>query len=67
MTWLGNLRYPPETMADLSDAEWLTALRERYGEENLCFYKPQAGGVPWRSAAEWEDRGVMGVYLKKKN
>jgi hypothetical protein len=51
-------------MADLSDAEWLTALRERYGEENLCFYKPQAGGVPWRSAAEWEDRGVMGVYLK---
>jgi len=64
MTWLGNLRYPPETMNDLSDAEWLKALRERYGEENLCFFSPQDGGVPWRSAAEWEARGVMGVYLK---
>jgi hypothetical protein len=64
MNWLGNLRYPPQTMTDLTDAEWLTALRARYGEENICFFKPQDGGVPWRSAAEWEDRGMLGVYLK---
>jgi hypothetical protein len=64
MKWLGNLRYPPETMSDLSDAEWLKALQDRYGEENICFFRPQDGGDPWRSAAEWEARGVMGVYLK---
>jgi len=51
-------------MSDLSDAEWVEALKARYGEENLCFYKPLAGGVPWRSAAEWEARGMMGIYLK---
>ena len=65
MKWLGNLRYPPETMTDLSDAEWLQALRDRYGADNICFFKPQDGGVPWRSAAEWEARGMMGVYLKQ--
>lgn len=64
MKWLGNVRYPPETMSDLSDGEWLKALREHYGAENICFYRPQGGGVPWRSAAEWETLGVMGVYLK---
>lgn len=65
MRWLGNLRYPPETMSDLSDAEWLKALREHYGDENLCFYRPQDGGVPWRPAAEWEERGLVGIYLKE--
>jgi hypothetical protein len=64
MKWLGNVRYPPETMSDLSDAEWVTALKDRYGEKNICFFRPQDGGVPWRSAAEWEARGMMGVYLK---
>jgi len=62
--WLGNVRYPPQDMTDLSDAEWLEALKNRYGEENLCFYRPQAGGNPWRSAAEWEALGMIGVYLK---
>ena len=64
MRWLGNIRYPPETISDLSDAEWLEALRKHYGEENICFYRPRDGGVPWRSATEWETLGVMGVYLK---
>ena len=64
MEWLGNIRYPPEDMTDLSDAEWLQALKERYGEENICIYRPQAGGNPWRSQAEWEALGMVGVYLK---
>ncbi|MBV9505242.1 MAG: hypothetical protein JO323_09605 [Acidobacteriia bacterium] len=64
MKWLGNLRYPPKDLTDLSDAEWLKALKDHYGDENICFYRPQDGGVPWRSAAEWEARGVIGVYLK---
>ena len=63
MKWLGNVRYPPETMSDLSDAEWLTALRDHYGADHIRFFRPQDGGVPWRSAAEWEARGMMGVYL----
>ena len=64
MRWLGNVRYPPETMGDLSDAEWLEALRDHYGGENICFYRPRDGGIPWRSATEWETLGVLGVYLK---
>ena len=64
MKWLGNVRYPPVDMTDLSDAEWLTQLRQHYGEENICLYHPQAGGTPWRSAKEWEARGMIGVYLK---
>jgi hypothetical protein len=64
MDWVGNIRYPPQDMSDLSDREWLAALRERYGEENICFYHPKAGGAPWRAAAEWEARGLVGVYLK---
>jgi len=64
MKWLGNLRYPPVEMTDLSDAEWLAALRRHYGESNLCIAKPQDGGVPWRSAAEWEALGMVGIYLK---
>jgi hypothetical protein len=62
--WLGNVRFPPQDMSDLSDAEWLEALKQRYGEENICFFKPQSGGNPWRSAAEWEALGMIGVYLK---
>lgn len=64
MTWLGNIRYPPQDMTDLSDAEWLQSLRAHYGEENICIYLPRDGGVPWRSAAEWTERGMVGVYLK---
>ena len=64
MKWLGNLRYPPVEMTDLSDAEWLAALKQHYGEARLCFSRPQDGGVPWRSAAEWEALGMLGVYLK---
>ena len=64
MKWLGNLRYPPEDMSDLSDCEWLESLRAYYGDENICFFRPKAGGVPWRSASEWEARGMLGVYLK---
>lgn len=64
MKWLGNVRYPPQDMTDLSDAEWLKALRVHYGEDHICIYRPQDGGLPWRSAAEWEALGVMGVYLK---
>jgi len=52
-------------MTDLSDAEWLKALQDRYGKDNICFFRPQDGGTPWRSAAEWEARGMMGVYLKQ--
>ena len=63
VTWLGNVRYPPETMQDLSDAEWIGLLKERYGDR-ICFYEPQAGGNPCRTAAEWRDRGMLGVYLK---
>ena len=62
-TWLGNVRYPAETMQDLSDAEWIGLLIERYGDR-ICFYEPQAGGNPRRTAAEWRDRGRFGVYLK---
>jgi hypothetical protein len=62
--WLGNVRYPPQDVSDLSDAEWLQALKIRYGEENICFYRPQSGGNPWRSAEEWEALGMIGVYLK---
>ena len=51
-------------MTDLSDAEWLKALRLEYGDDHICLYRPQDGGHPWRSAAEWEALGVMGVYLK---
>jgi len=64
MKWLGNVRYPPVDMTDLSDAEWLKQLRQHYGDENICLYLPQAGGVPWRSAKEWEALGMIGVYLK---
>ena len=64
MTWLGNVRYPPVDMTDLSDAEWLNALKRHHGEENICLYLPQDGGVPWRSAKEWEALGMVGVYLK---
>jgi len=64
MKWLGNVRYPPEDMSDLSDAEWLQQLRQHYGEDNICLYHPQAGGTPWRSAKEWEALGMLGVYLK---
>ena len=64
MQWLGNVKYPPEDMTDLSDAEWVKALREKYGDDRICFYRPQSGGVPWRSASEWEARGLLGVYLK---
>jgi hypothetical protein len=63
MTWLGNVRYPAETMQDLSDAEWIQLLRERYGDQ-ICFHEPQAGGFPRRTAEEWRIRGVIGVYLK---
>jgi hypothetical protein len=65
MTWLGNVRYPPETMQDLSDAEWIELLRERYGER-ICFCEPQVGGNPHRTVAEWKARGMIGVYLKLK-
>jgi hypothetical protein len=64
MKWLGNIRYPPQDMSDLSDRDWLAALREHYGEKNICFYRPKAGGIPWRSVADWEALGVLGVYLK---
>ena len=67
MKWLGNVRYPPETMTDLSDAEWIKNLRQHHGEENIVFFKPRDGGNPWHSAAEWERRGMMGVYLKQFN
>ncbi len=30
---MGNVRYPLETIGDLSDAEWLEAVREHYGDE----------------------------------
>lgn len=63
MKWLGNVRYPPETVEDLSDEEWIGQLRELYGDR-ICFYEPQAGGSPWRSADEWRSRRVIGVYLK---
>ncbi len=63
MRWLGNVRYPPETVEDLSDEEWIGLLRERYGDQ-LCFHEPQAGGNPWRTADDWKSRGVIGVYLK---
>ena len=33
MRWLGNVRYPLETTGDLSDPEWLEAVREHYGDE----------------------------------
>jgi hypothetical protein len=46
MRWLGNVRYPPETISDLSDAEWLEALREHYGDENICFTGPATAAVP---------------------
>ena len=58
MTWLGNVRYPPETMADLSDAEWIELLRERYGDR-ICFYEPKSGGDPHRTAEEWKRRGMI--------
>ena len=61
--WLGNVRYPPETMQDLSDAEWIGLLKERYGDR-IYFYEPQGGGNPHRTAAEWRERGMLGVYLK---
>ena len=64
MKWLGNIRYPPEDVTDLSDAEWLKALRAHYGEDHICIHAPQDGGVPWRSAAEWTALGMVGVYLK---
>lgn len=64
MKWLGNLRYPPVDMTDLSDAEWLESLKQHYGEANLCISHPQDGGTPWRSAKEWEALGMIGVYLK---
>jgi hypothetical protein len=63
MRWLGNVRYPPQTVEDLSDNEWIAQLREQYGDR-LCFDEPQAGGNPWRSAEEWSSRGMIGVYLK---
>ena len=63
MKWLGNVRYPPETVEDLSDEEWIGQLRERYGDR-LCFHEPQAGGNPPRTAEEWRSRGMIGVYLK---
>jgi hypothetical protein len=50
-------------MTDLSDAEWLKSLRDHYGAKHICLYRPQDGGVPWRSAADWEARGLIGVYL----
>jgi hypothetical protein len=64
MSWLGNVRYPPKTMQDLSDAECIERLRETYGEQ-ICFYEPQAGGNPHRTAEEWKTRGMVGVYLKR--
>ena len=63
MRWLGNVRYPPETIEDLSDEEWINQLREHYGDR-ICFYEPQSGGNPWRTADEWRNRGLIGVYLK---
>lgn len=54
MTRLGNVRYPPETMEDLSDAEWIERLRERYGDQ-ICFYELQPGGNPRRTADEWKE------------
>lgn len=63
MMWLGNVRYPPETMTDLSDKEWMEKLREKYGDR-LCIFEPKDGGVPWRSSGEWRERGMIGVYLK---
>ena len=63
MKWLGNVRYPPQTIEDLSDKEWVEHLRHRYGDR-LCFFEPQAGGNPWRTADEWRARGLIGVYLK---
>jgi hypothetical protein len=50
-------------MEDLSDAEWIELLRQQYGEQ-ICFYEPQAGGNPRRTAEEWKMRGMIGVYLR---
>ena len=63
MKWLGNVRYPPENMNDLSDKEWVEGLRKEYGDR-ICFFEPRDGGVPWHSAAEWREKGMIGVYLK---
>ena len=30
----------PENMTDLSDAEWLKALRLEYGDDHICLYRP---------------------------
>jgi hypothetical protein len=49
----------------LSDDEWIDRLRERYGDR-ICFYDPQAGGNPRRTADDWKSRGVIGVYLKSE-
>lgn len=63
MQWLGNVRYPPENVSDLSDQEWIAELRKQY-HDRVCFFKPKDGGVPFHTAAEWLEKGMIGVYLK---
>ena len=40
----------------------LAALREKHGDR-IHIGPPKSGGVPRRSAKEWADRGMSGVYL----
>lgn len=62
--WLGNVRIPPQTMRDLSDEEWLKALRSQYGESRVHIGEPQEGGG--HSAGYWEARGMVGLYLDEE-
>lgn len=63
MKWLGNVRVPPQTMADLSDAEWYEQLKTHHGEEKIHIGEPQSGGNPWHTAAYWDAKGLVGLYL----
>lgn len=60
-TWIGNVRIPAETMHDLSDQEWFDALKEKHGDRLHIGEPQEAGG---HTAAYWDQRGMVGLYLE---
>lgn len=63
LRYLGNVRYPPETVTDLGDREWLERLWEHWGREKIRVGPPLGTEVPPHTAAYWEYRGMLAVYL----